>query len=109
MRSETPPSRVHGFTLENPFASFLIACEHEAYNDYKKNDLDKALKASRQYGLVLAPENVEFVTLLAPYMIDDLDISDLRKGPRAVRTIIEDVEVFLAVMSTESNDRREPR
>jgi len=99
-----------GFSLENAFASFLIACEHKNYRDYKSgHDLDAALSACRQYDLVLSPDNNSFVNRLAPYHRDFIfrypekaqsefaDLNDFLSSLRAARSIIEDIELMLKI------------
>lgn len=50
-----------GFALENVFASFLIANNHRNHADYKTHDLELAMKASKNYQLVLSAEASDFI------------------------------------------------
>jgi hypothetical protein len=55
-----------GFALENAFASFLIANKHDNQADYKSHDLERAMKASKKYDLVLSAEASDFIEKQTP-------------------------------------------
>ncbi|MCK1661267.1 hypothetical protein [Bradyrhizobium sp. 151] len=97
-----------GFSLENAFASYLMACEHKNYGDYKKgHDLLAALKACRLYGLFFAPVDVQLVEKLTPHhknfvfrypeKMERVDLGPFRPVLRSSKNIIRDVEVGLKI------------
>jgi hypothetical protein len=96
-----------GFSLENAFAAYLIACKHERPGDYKSHDLLKALLVCKPHGLVFAKADVEFVKKLTPLHMDfafrypekmiKADVGDLSPSLATVKSIIRDVEVGLRI------------
>jgi hypothetical protein len=59
-----------GFSLENAFAAFLMACEHSKPGDYKSHDLLKAMIACKKYDLIFAREEQAFVEKFTPFHKD---------------------------------------
>lgn len=56
-----------GFSIENAFASFLIAVHHRPPGDYKSHKLEKAMEACGKYGLAFDDETVSFIKKIGPY------------------------------------------
>jgi hypothetical protein len=84
-----------GFSLENAFAAFLMACDHSKPGDYKSDDLLKAMIARKKYDLVFAKEDFTFVENLTPFhqdfafrypeKLEQADLGDLRSARRLRR------------------------
>lgn len=95
-----------GFSLENAFAAYLMACEHTNYSDYKKgHDLFAALEACRPYGLIFARADVQFVEKLTPHhknfvfrypeKMETVDLGPFRPALANVKSIVRDVKLAL--------------
>jgi hypothetical protein len=96
-----------GFSLENAFAAYLIACEHAQHGDYKKHDLERAMNACAGYGLVLSKPDAQFVKNLNPMhrdfvfrypeRMDRVDLGELKAAIRTTKNILRDVDVGLKI------------
>ena len=96
-----------GFSLENAFAAFLMACEHSKPGDYKSHDLLKAMIACKKYDLIFAKEDQAFVEKLTPFHKDFAfrypekfeqgDLGDLRSALQKTNNIIRDVGIGLKI------------
>jgi hypothetical protein len=96
-----------GFSLENAFAAYLIACEHSNPGDYKTHDLLKAMIVCKKYDLPFAKEDQAFVEKLTPFhknfafrypeKFEKGDLGDLKSALRATKNIIRDVKVGLEI------------
>jgi len=96
-----------GFSLENAFAAFLMACEHGNPGDYKSHDLQRAMLACKAYGLVFGKDDVAFVEKFTPLQknfafrypekMEGADLGDFTSTLRKTKNIIRDVEVGLKI------------
>jgi hypothetical protein len=96
-----------GFSLENAFAAFLMACEHDKPGDYKSHDLLKAMIACKKYDLIFAKGDRAFVEKLTPFQkdfafrypekLEQGDLGDLTSALQKTKNIIRDVEVGLKI------------
>ena len=96
-----------GFSLENAFAAFLMACEHGKPGDYKSHDLLKAMIACKKYDLIFGKEDQAFVEQLTPFhkdfafrypeKLEQGDLGDLVSALQKTKNIIRDVEVGLRI------------
>jgi hypothetical protein len=96
-----------GFSLENAFAAYLIACEHQPHADYKKHDILKAMAACARYGLVFSKRDQAFIAALNPHhkdfifrypeKMDRIDIGSMRDALAVTQNILRDVDVGLKI------------
>jgi len=96
-----------GFSLENAFAAYLIASEHPTQNDFKKHDLEKAMKACSRYGLIFSKADSEFVIKLNPMhkdfvfrypeKMDRVDLGEMKAAIRTTKSILADVDLGLKI------------
>lgn len=96
-----------GFTLENAFASFLIANKHSNHTDYKTHDLAKAMKACKKYNLVLSADAAEFIEQQTPLQKDFVfrypekmegaDLPPIKEACKLVRDILIDILTVLGM------------
>jgi hypothetical protein len=96
-----------GFSLENAFAAFLMACEHDKPGDYKSHDLLKAMNACEKYDLVFSKEDRAFVEKLTPFhkdfafrypeKLEQGDLGGLRSALKSTRNVINDVDTGLRI------------
>jgi hypothetical protein len=87
------------------FASYLIANNHANLADYKSHDIKRAMEASRQYGLVLSKEAVEFIENQTPLQMDfafrypekpeEVSLPDVKDSCKLVRSILVDIDIVL--------------
>jgi hypothetical protein len=103
----TPTFLLLGFSLENAFAAFLLACEHNKPGDYKTHDLLKAMNACKKYEMIFAKEDQVFVETLSPFhkdfafrypeKLEQGDLGDLSNALQRTKNIIRDVDVGLKI------------
>ena len=94
-----------GFALENAFASLLIANDHSNQADYKSHDLERAMKASKQYDLVLSPEASEFIEKQTPLQknfvfrypekMEEASLPPVKEACKLVHEILRDIDTVL--------------
>ena len=103
-----------GFALENAFASFLIANNHGNHADYKNHDLERAMKASKNYGLILSADASDFIeeqTLLQknfvfryPEKMEGASLPPEKEACKLARAILTDIDTVLRMKGINLND-----
>jgi hypothetical protein len=103
-----------GFALENAFASFLIANNHSNHTDYKTHDLERAMKASKKYNLVLSKEASDFIETQTPLQknfvfrypekMEGESLPPIKEACKLVRDILKDIDTVLRIQGIDLND-----
>lgn len=103
-----------GFALENAFASFLIAKDHDNPGDYKSHDLKRAMDAAKKHGLVLSKEASQFVEEQTPMQktfafrypekMEEISLPDVKEACKLVRVIMLDIDTVLRMNGVKLND-----
>jgi hypothetical protein len=103
-----------GFSLENAFASYLIANEYSNPGDYKSHDLIRAMEACRKTGLILSKQAKAFVEWQTPMQkdfafrypekLDEISIPDLKDACKLTREILIDVDTVLRTKGVNLSD-----
>jgi hypothetical protein len=103
-----------GFALENAFASFLIANKHGSHADYKTHDLQRAMKASKKYDLVLSAEASEFIDKQTPLQknfvfrypekMEGASLPPVKEACKLVGGILKDINTVLRMKGINLDD-----
>jgi hypothetical protein len=103
-----------GFALENAFASFLIANEHNSQADYKTHDLARAMKASKRHDLVLSVEASDFIEKQTPLQknfvfrypekMEGVDLPPVKDACKLVHGILRDVDTVMRMKGINLDD-----
>jgi hypothetical protein len=102
-----------GFSLENALASFLIANNHDNHADYKTHDLERAMKASKKYNLVLSAEASDFIEKQTPLQknfvfrypekMEGASLPPVNEACKLVRDILKDIDTVLRMQGIDLN------